>query len=192
MLVEPKAWGGRVSPCRGGRPEAFATAMALPAVDATVNIPPTGQPLDFGATLYSDERRLVTSTWDWARGRFVSRGGTPHPKVSLETLSTVRPSAADIYRITVAGCGTASWTAGTPRYSSRTAAPEHPSSDSTPSRERSSASPPRVPAFLRRSLPPSSNRSRFRATLPCAGERTFETPCRSDDAVVVVGGWVPR
>lgn len=190
VLVEPKAWAVASHHAAVGDPEAFATAMALPAVDATVNIPPTGQPLDFGATLYSDERRLVTSTWDWARGRFVSRGSTPHPKVSLETLSTVRPSAADIYRITVAGCGTrlldgrnaailvAHRCAGVPLF-------RFDAVKGTLGRVAAEGALPSCVARYLRLRTGRGSALRF----PRAGERTFETPCRSDDAVVV-GRWL--
>ena len=84
-------------------PKAFADALGVPSTDTVTTVPSHDLPIEFEPTLYNDERRFVSWTWDWGWKRFVSRGVIRHPDVTLEQLSTIRPCAADIYRIVRSG-----------------------------------------------------------------------------------------
>ncbi|SFL45871.1 hypothetical protein [Methylobacterium pseudosasicola] len=84
-------------------PKALAMAVGLPLVEAAASLPPIEAPLRYDDTLYGDERRIVGSTWDWARGRFTRHGDGKRFDVVLERLATARLGAADIYRIVADG-----------------------------------------------------------------------------------------
>lgn len=96
-------WSIPTLSARTSDPVAFAAAVGLPLMEATANLPPTEHTLKYDDTLYGDQRRNVGSTWDWARSRFTGHAGGKRSAVVLERLATARPSAADIYRISVDG-----------------------------------------------------------------------------------------
>lgn len=81
----------------------LSSMLAMEAEAATVEVPTVGAPARIVDSLYTSDRRIVGSRWNWKKARFVTFGGNAYGGVSLERLTTVKPNAADIYRISIDG-----------------------------------------------------------------------------------------
>lgn len=85
---------------RGTQPEAFAEAMQMDLRRAEVEVPLPGSAIQFRPTLYSENHRIVASAWNWSSGRFSKGDRAGAGAVRLERLTTLKPNAADVYRVT--------------------------------------------------------------------------------------------
>ena len=85
---------------RGIKPEALAARMEMDLRRADVEVPLPGSAVQFRPTLYSDNHRIVASSWNWLSGRFLKGDHADAGAVRLERLTTVKPNAADVYRVT--------------------------------------------------------------------------------------------
>ncbi len=85
---------------KGTKPEAFATAMQMDLLRLDVEVPIPGALIQFRPSLYSDNHRLVASSWNWSSGRFSKGDCDGDADVKLERLKTPKPNAADVYRVT--------------------------------------------------------------------------------------------
>jgi hypothetical protein len=85
---------------RGTQPEAFAAAMRMDLRRAAVEVPLQGSAIQFRPTLYSENHRIVASSWNWSSGRFSKGHRAEAGAVRLERLTTLKPNAADVYRVT--------------------------------------------------------------------------------------------
>ncbi|CAA2140054.1 hypothetical protein [Methylobacterium bullatum] len=80
---------------------AFASRMNLTLKPALTQVPASNTKLHFKPTLFTDEKRSVGSTWNWDRKSFIKIGQSSFNGVKLERLETAKPSASDIYRISI-------------------------------------------------------------------------------------------
>ncbi|WNJ89601.1 hypothetical protein [Bosea sp. 685] len=85
---------------KGTQPEAFAAAMQMDLRRAQVEVPLQGSAIQFRPTLYSENHRIVASSWNWSSGRFAKGDRADAGAVRLERLTTLKPNAADVYRVT--------------------------------------------------------------------------------------------
>lgn len=85
---------------KGTQPEAFAAAMQMELRRAEIDVPPSGSAIQFRPTLYSENYRIVASSWNWSSGRSSKSDLADAAAVRLERLTTLKPNAADVYRVT--------------------------------------------------------------------------------------------
>jgi hypothetical protein len=85
---------------RGTQPEPFAAAMQMNLRRSQVEVPMPGSAIQFLPTLYSDNHRIVASSWNWSSKRFSKGDRADVGPVRLERLTTLKPNAADVYRVT--------------------------------------------------------------------------------------------
>lgn len=81
----------------------LCSTLGMDAEVASAEVPTDLAQAEIADSLYTADRRIVGSRWSWAKARFVTFGGDACRGVSLERLATVKPNAADIYRISVDG-----------------------------------------------------------------------------------------
>lgn len=84
----------------GMQPEPFAEAMQMDLRRAEAEVPLQGSAIQFRPTLYSENHRIVAASWNWSSGRFSKGDRADAGAVRLERLTTLKPNAADVYRVT--------------------------------------------------------------------------------------------
>jgi hypothetical protein len=94
-----RPWSVSTLVAAGGAFDALPRELGLEIVPAEAYVPPPDVAATFPVSVYTDSRRLVASTWSWAKGRFVSFGGDACDGVRIEHLATHKPNAPDIFRV---------------------------------------------------------------------------------------------